>query len=132
MVPGIDVKRCVARKNYEDDLEFDFEGNGDDLDDPYLSFSSLIHAKLHYVIFDDDSVDVTGTLSFLLKGACARCLAETEEKVCFPVEATFVPREPKDVEYGYRDVISLSEFLHDSVLFAIPSKILCSSCADEQ
>lgn len=133
MVPKIDVRNSVARKNYTGELDFAFEAEEDLLEIPYVSFSSPIHAALRYEIFEDDSVELKGSISFTLKGLCSRCLSEAEREVVFEVEAVFVKGEPEDEEYEYiNGSVDLSEFLRDSVLFAIPSKVLCDRCAEEK
>ncbi len=131
MVPRIDVRNLVARKNYTGELEFSFDGDEALIDIPFVEFSSPVKAALKYEIFADDKTEIEGTIVFSLKGLCSRCLAETEEKIEYGAEGVFSPL-PKDEEYGYRNgIIDLREFLRDSVLFALPSRLLCRACAED-
>ena len=132
MVPRIDVRTELAKKNYTGELNFSFDADNGLIDIPYVEISSPIRAALHYEIFADDTVEVTGKISFTLKGLCSRCLAETEEEIGFAAEGVFAP-DPKDEEYGYANgFIDLGEFLRDSVLFALPSRLLCKNCTEEE
>ncbi len=132
MIPRIDVRNAVARKNFTGELEFAFEAEQDLIDIPYVEFSSPVTAALRYEIFADDKAEVTGKLSFSLKGLCSRCLAEAEKEIVCGAEGTFAP-VPKDEEYGYSNgFIDLREFLRDSVMFALPPRLLCGTCAEEE
>ena len=131
MVPKIDVRRESAMKRLSGELGFSFEAEDGLIDIPYVEFSSPVKAQLCYEIFADGKVEVKGTLSFSLKGLCSRCLSEAEEEVSFGAEGVFSP-DPKDDEYGYMNVIDLGEFLRDSVLFALPPRLLCKACAEDE
>lgn len=132
MVPRIDVRNAVARKKFTGELEFSFDAEETLIDIPYVKFSSPVKAELEYEIFADDKVEVTGKISFSLKGLCSRCLSEAEEEIEYGAEGVFAPA-PKDDEYGYANgFVGLGEFLRDSVLFALPPRLLCRSCAEDE
>ena len=131
-IPEIDVRSQVARKSYAGELEFSFDAEDGLLDIPYVSFSSPVTARLRYEIFEDDAVEVKGTVCFSLKGECSRCLAPTEETFTHEAEALFLPTEPIGEEYGYSGgVVRLKEFLRDTVAFALPPRLLCETCKEE-
>ena len=126
---SLDVRKLNAEKKYAGDLLFEFEGEEDLIDIPYVSFSSPIKAELHYEILEDDSVEITGKVTFSLKGLCSRCLKETESEIIGEAEGYFVPRGKKaDAEdYTYvSGMIDLREFLRDTVLFSMPANLICS------
>ncbi len=132
MVPGINVRTELARKNYTGKLEVCYGADKSLTGIPYAEISSPVRAALHYEIFADDKVEVAGRISFSLKGLCSRCLADAEEEIGYAAEGVFAP-EPRGEEYGYSNgFIDLGEFLRDSVLFALPSKLLCKNCMEEE
>ncbi len=132
MIPRIDVRGCSARKNFTGKLEFSFDADETWLDIPYVEFASPVKAALSYEIFSDDKAEVTGTVTFALKGLCSRCLASAEEEIVFPAEGVFAP-SPEDEEYGYANgFVDLREFLRDTVLFALPQRLLCKACAEDE
>ena len=125
----IDVRKCNAEGKYTGTLDFEFEGDASLIDIPFVSFSTPVHAVLDYEIFEDNSVEVKGELSFTLEGACSRCLKPTKEHVLTEAEALFVPKGGKTEEedYTYRNgIVDLGEFLRDTVLFALPSALFCA------
>ena len=125
----IDVRKCNAEGKYTGTLDFEFEGDASLIDIPFVSFSTPVHAVLDYEIFEDNSVEVKGELSFTLEGACSRCLNPTKEHVLTEAEALFVPKGGKaeEEDYTYRNgIVDLGEFLRDTVLFALPSALFCA------
>ena len=125
----IDVRKCNAEGKYTGTLDFEFEGDASLIDIPFVSFSTPVHAVLDYEIFEDNSVEVKGELSFTLEGACSRCLTPTKEHVLTEAEALFVPKGGKaeEEDYTYRNgIVDLGEFLRDTVLFALPSALFCA------
>ena len=133
MVPEIDVRSLVARKQYEGELRFEFDAEQELLDIPFVRFSSPVTATLRYGIFEDDSVEVRGRIAFSLEGLCSRCLSEAREDVTGEVDAVFSAGALRGEEYGYRNgKVSLGECLRDAVLFALPPKLLCGDCGKEE
>ena len=125
----IDVRKCNAEGKYTGTLDFEFEGDASLIDIPFVSFSTPVHAVLDYEIFEDNSVEVKGELSFTLEGACSRCLKPTKEHILTEAEALFVPKGGKaeEEDYTYRNgIVDLGEFLRDTVLFALPSALFCA------
>ena len=125
----IDVRKCNAEGKYTGTLDFEFEGDASLIDIPFVSFSTPVRAVLDYEIFEDNSVEVRGELSFTLEGACSRCLKPTKEHVLSEAEALFVPKGGKaeEEDYTYRNgIVDLGEFLRDTVLFALPSALFCA------
>ena len=129
MIPEIDVRANVARKMFEGTLTFSFEADEDILDIPFVRFAGHVAATLGWVILaDNKTVEVSGTLDFALEGACSRCLAETHKDFLFEADASFAP-DAEEEEYAYvNGKIVLKEFLRDSLIFALPSRLLCKSC----
>ena len=122
-------RKCNAEGKYTGTLDFEFEGDASLIDIPFVSFSTPVHAVLDYEIFEDNSVEVKGELSFTLEGACSRCLKPTKEHVLTEAEALFVPQGGKaeEEDYTYRNgIVDLGEFLRDTVLFALPSALFCA------
>lgn len=122
----IDVRKLNAQKKYAGDVTFEFEGDNSLIDIPYVTFSAPITARLHYEILEDDSVEITGSVTFSLKGACSRCLKEAEQTFLGEVDAYFVPRGGEDEDYRYTSgVIDLSDCLGDAIMLALPGRLVC-------
>ncbi|MDE5896466.1 MAG: DUF177 domain-containing protein [Clostridia bacterium] len=130
MIPKIDVRSLVARKRYTGELAFEYEAESSLVDIPFAEFSAPVRIELGYEIFEDDKVEAKGRVLFSLRGSCSRCLAETERQIEEEIYAIFEPNGGDGENYGYfGGVIDLSEFVRDSVAFALPSKLLCGECS---
>ena len=128
----IDVRSLVAKKIYRGELAFEDVPEEGLNDIPYVKFSGPVSVKLHYEIFEDDSVEVKGSIAFTLTGACSRCLEPAEERFTGEVDGLFVTPEGDGETYGYQNVICLDELLRDALLFALPPRLLCERCAIDE
>lgn len=126
----IDIRKLNALRRYSGDLCFDVEAPSELIGIPFVEFVGKVKAELHYDILEDDSVEVTGKVTYRLKGLCSRCLNETEHTFVGEVDAYFVKGLPKDDEYVYdRGVIDLTECVNDAIMFSVPSNFVCGdSC----
>ncbi len=122
----IDVRKLNVQKKYAGELSFEFEGDESFIGIPFVTFSSPVKADLHYEILEDDSVEVTGCITFSLKGSCSRCLNETEQTFVGEVDAYFVPKGGEDDDYRYTGgVIHLNDCLCDALMLCMPARLEC-------
>ena len=129
MIPEIDVRGCIANKMTEGSLDFDFEADETLLDIPFVKFAGPVRAALAYTVLDDFSVEVRGEIAFTLLGECSRCLKEAKQEIVYRAEGLFERGEGDGETYGYRNgKVTLDEFLRDSVMFALPPRLLCEAC----
>lgn len=130
MIPKIDVRRLVAGKTYEGELSFEYEADDDLVDIPYVRFAAPAEFRLRYEIFEDNTVEAKGRVTFVLEGSCSCCLSEARQTIEEDVCGIFEPNGGDGETYGYScGVVDLSEFVRDSVLFALPPKLLCRECS---
>lgn len=130
MIPRIDVRSAIARKQFSEELIFEYGADGSLLDIPFVSFSSPVCVTLCYEILENDDVEITGQMRFSLKGECSRCLSDAEQSFTAELDALFVMGESDGESYGYRNgVIFLEEFLRDSLMVALPPRLLCGNCS---
>lgn len=129
MIPKIDVRGAIARKKFSDELTFEYEADKALLDIPFVSFSSPVKAVVRYEILENDDVEISGEIRFSLKGECSRCLTDAEREFRQEISGLFENGEGDGETYGYRNgVLDLEEFLRDSLLVALPSRLLCAAC----
>ncbi len=131
MIPVIDVRSLWAKNLREGSLDFSYEAEAGLLEIPFVEFSSPVHAVLSYRIFEDRTVEVKGKLVFSLKGDCSRCLSPAEETFEGEVYGLFETPRGDGETYGYQNAVHLTELLRDSLLFALPSRLLCAACEKE-
>ena len=126
MIPKIDVRKLNAQKKYAGDLAFEYEGEQSLIDSPYAAFSAPVGVNLHYEILEDDSVEITGCVTFTLKGCCSRCLNAAEQTFSGELDAYFVPRGGESEDYRYTGgVIDLRDCLNDAVMLSLPARLVC-------
>lgn len=121
----IDVRKLNAKKEYSGELVFDYEAPETLIDIPYVKFATPIKVEATYDLLEDDSLELTGRISFTLEGKCSRCLKDSKQEVIGELDAYFEPR--KDCEdYSYSNGrIDLREAIEDAVMAAMPYVILC-------
>lgn len=126
MIPKIDVRQLNAQKKYAGDYAFEYEGDNSLIGIPYAKFSAPVSVTLHYEILEDDSVEITGKISFTLKGACSRCLNEAEQTFRGEIDAYFVPKGGESEDYRYTGgVVDLRDCLNDAVMLTLPARLVC-------
>ena len=121
----IDVRKLNAQKKYFGELVFEYEADEKLIDIPFVKFSTPVKVEAEYDLFEDDSFELRGTISFELVGKCSRCLKETSMRVQGEIDAYFEPRkDAKDYSYT-AGKIDLSEALEDAVMACMPYLLLC-------
>ncbi len=122
----IDVQKLNLARKYEGELHFTLPPEDEFVSIPMVKIASEIVVDGDYEIFDDDSVEVKGTVRYLLQGACSRCLKPAEKWVEAEWNAVFVKGEANGEEYSYqKGVVNLDESVKDTVVFSMPHVLLC-------
>ncbi len=121
----IDIRKLNAQKKYFGELVFDYDAPETLIDIPFVKFSSPVKVQADYDLFEDDSFEVKGRISFDLLGKCSRCLEETSMHIEGEIDAYFEPR--KDAEdYSYSNGrIDLTEAIEDAIMACMPFLLLC-------
>ena len=122
----IDVRKLNSRKEYAGDLNFGYDAPQELIDIPYVEFGGPVQVSLHFDILEDDSVEVKGTVAFVLKGKCSRCLKDAQQAFSGEIDAYFVPDGGESEDYRYSGgKIDLSDCLNDAIMLALPSRLVC-------
>ncbi|MBE5752960.1 MAG: DUF177 domain-containing protein [Clostridiales bacterium] len=121
----IDIRKLNVQKKYSGELVFEYDADEKLINIPFVKFSSPVKVRADYELFEDDSLELRGEISFELSGQCSRCLKETSMNVKGELDAYFEPR--KDAEdYSYSGgKIDLTEALEDAVMACMPFLLLC-------
>ena len=124
----IDVRKLNAQKKYVGNMEFEYSAPETLIEIPYVKFSAPVKISFEYEIFEDDAVEIHGTVSYRLEGQCSRCLKETAVDVVGEMDALFECK--KDfTDYGYTNgVLHLTKAVEDAIMASMPFSV---TCADE-
>ena len=127
----IDIRKLNAQKKYSGTFEFEYSAPEYLIEIPYVKFASPVKIVFDYELYEDDSLEAKGKISYLLEGQCSRCLKETRMSIEGEFDAYFEPR--KDYEdYGYTNgVIDLKKAIEDAIVFSMPFGLSCGENCEE-
>ena len=112
-------------------MEFDYSAPETLIEIPFVKFAAPVKVSFDYDLFEDDSLEIRGTVSYKLEGQCSRCLKEAAAEVEGELDAYFEPR--KDFkDYGYENgVIDLTKAVEDAVMASMPFTLSCGEDCEE-
>ena len=121
----IDVRKLNAQKKYVGTMEFEYSAPQTLIDIPFVSFSSPVKVQFEYELFEDDSMEIRGKVSYRLDGQCSRCLQPASMDVDGELDAYFQPK--KDCEdYSYSNgIIDLTQAVNEAVMASLPFILSC-------
>ena len=99
-------------------------------DIPFVKFASPIKIQFSYELYEDDSLEIRGTVSYRLEGQCSRCLKESAVDIVGELDAYFQPT--KDCEdYSYvNGIVDLRQAVEEAVMASLPFTLSCGEdCA---
>ena len=121
----VDIRKLNATKAYSGSMQFDYLPDDDLLDIPFVTFDGAVRVEIEYELFEDDSLEVRGSVKYRLHGQCARCLQETAEDFEGEVDAYFVPRRTEE-DYSYENgKVDLTEAIRDAITASLPFSLYC-------
>ena len=127
----IDIRKLNAQKKYSGSMEFEYPAPETLVEIPFVNFVGAVKIKFDYDLYEDDSLEIRGTVSYKLEGQCSRCLKAASQDVEGELDAYFEPR--KDYEdYGYTNgVVDLKKAVEDAIMASMPFSISCGEDCEE-
>ena len=121
----IDIRKLNAQKKYVGSMEFEYSAPETLIEIPFVKFVGPVKISFEYELYEDDSLEIQGTVSYRLEGQCSRCLKETAQDVVGEINAYFENR--KDFEdYGYTNgVVHLENAVEDAIMASMPFTLSC-------
>ncbi len=121
----IDIRKLNAQKLYSGRLEFSYSAPESLIEIPFTRFVAPVCVSFDYDLYEDDSLEIRGTVSFKLEGQCSRCLKDASQEVVGELDAYFEPR--KDYEdYGYTNgIVDLTKAVEDAIMACMPFSLSC-------
>ena len=121
----IDIRKLNAQKKYEGHMEFEYSAPETFIEIPFVKFAAPIKIEFDYELYEDNSLDIRGSVSYLLEGQCSRCLKETKMQVEGELNAYFENR--KDYEdYGYTNgIVNITQAVEDAIMASMPFTLSC-------
>lgn len=121
----VDIRKLNAQKKYFGEMEFEYSAPESLIDIPFVKFTAPVKVSFSYDLYEDDSFEIKGTVSYRLEGQCSRCLKAAAKDVVGELDAYFENR--KDYEdYGYTNgIVDLTKAVEDAIMASMPFLILC-------
>ena len=121
----IDVRKLNAQKKYTGSMEFDYSAPQELIEIPFVKFASPVKVRFNYELYEDDSLEIRGTVSYRLEGQCSRCLKDSATEVEGEVDAYFQPFKNGE-DYSYSGgVINLTQAINEAVMASMPFSLSC-------
>ena len=122
----IDIRKLNAQKKYSGSMEFEYSAPDALIEIPFVKFVAPVKIAFEYDLYEDDSLEIRGTVAYKLEGQCSRCLKAASAEVEGELDAYFEPR--KDYEdYGYSNgIVDLKKAVEDAIMASMPFTLSCS------
>ena len=121
----IDVRKLNAQKKYTGSMEFEYSAPQELIEIPFVKFASPIKVGFEYELYEDDSLEIRGTVSYRLEGQCSRCLKDATKEVEGEIDAYFQPFKNGE-DYSYSGgVIDLTQAIKEAVMASMPFALSC-------
>ena len=121
----IDIRKLNAQKKYSGSMEFSYTAPEELLDIPFVKFATPITVKFDYELYEDDSLEIRGSISYRLEGQCSRCLQETSQEIEGEIDAYFQPVKNAE-DYTYTNgVVDLTKAVNEAIMASLPFTLSC-------
>lgn len=121
----IDVRKLNVQKKYTGRMEFNYSAPESLIEIPFVKFAGDVKVSFEYELFEDDSLEINGSVCYRLEGQCSRCLKDTVQVVEGELNAYFEPR-PDFEDYGYTNgVIDLTKAVNEAIMASMPFVLSC-------
>ena len=126
----IDVRKLNAQKKYSGRMEFEYSAPETFIEIPFVKFAAPVKIVFDYELFEDNSLEISGSVSYVLEGQCSRCLKETKMQVEGEINAYFENRKDYQ-DYGYTNgVVNITQAVEDAIMASMPFVLSCGEdCA---
>ena len=106
-------------------MEFDYSAPQELIEIPFVNFASPVKVRFDYELYEDDSLEIRGTVSYRLEGQCSRCLKDSATDVEGEIDAYFQPFKNGE-DYSYSGgVIDLTQAINEAVMASMPFSLSC-------
>ena len=121
----IDIRKLNALKKYSGSMQMEYVADTSLIGIPFVEFVAPVKVEFSYELYEDDSLEIFGKVTFGLKGKCSRCLKDAEMAVEGDLEAYFQPI--KDAEdYSYTGgKVDLTKAVEDAIMACMPYTVSC-------
>ncbi len=127
----VDIRKLNAQKKYSGEMEFEYSAPESLIEIPFVKFVAPVKVAFSYELYEDDSFEVKGKVSYSLEGQCSRCLKAATAQVEGELDAYF--QDTKDFEdYQYTNgIVNLTRAVDDAIMASMPFSISCGEDCEQ-
>ena len=127
----IDIRKLNAQKKYSGSMEFTYSAPETLIEIPFTKFSAPVKVTFDYELYEDDSIELKGKVSYRLEGQCSRCLKEASIEVEGELDALFEPYQDYE-DYGYTNgMADITRAVDDAIMASMPFLLSCGEDCKE-
>ena len=121
----IDIRKLNAQKRYTGSMKFFYSAPETLIQIPLVQFASPVTVSFTYELYEDDSLEIRGSVSYRLEGQCSRCLQSANAEVEGELNAYFQPfKDAEDYSYS-NGIVDLTKAVNDAIMASMPFLISC-------
>ena len=121
----IDIRKLNAQKQYTGEMEFEYFAPETLIAIPFVRFASPIKVAFAYELYEEDSLEIRGTVTYRLEGQCSRCLNPATVEVQGELDAYFEARSDFE-DYGYTNgKVDVTKAVEDAIMLSMPFSLSC-------
>ena len=121
----IDIRKLNAQKQYTGEMEFEYSAPETLIAIPFVQFASPVKVAFAYELYEDDSLEIRGTVTYRLEGQCSRCLNPSTMEVQGELDAYFEARSDFE-DYGYTNgKVDVTKAVEDAIMLSMPFSLSC-------
>lgn len=126
----IDIRKLNAQKKYTGHMDFSYVAPEALIEIPFVKFSAPVKVSFDYELYEDDALEINGTVSYRLEGQCSRCLKETSEEIVGELNALFECRDDYE-DYGYKNgIVRLEQAVDEAIMACMPFVLSCGEACE--
>lgn len=121
----IDIRKLNAQKLYSGSMEFSYTAPQDLIPIPFVSFLGPVKIRFTYELYEDDALEIQGTVEYVLEGQCSKCLQDAKQTIVGELTALFEPSQDAE-DYSYSNgIVQLKQAVDESIMASMPFTLSC-------
>ena len=121
----IDIRKLNATKRYTGTMEFSYSAPETLIDIPLVRFASPVEIRFEYELYEDNAIELRGTVAYRLEGQCSRCLKAAAMDVVGELDALYEPKKDSE-DYSYANgVVDLKKAVDEAIMASMPFLLSC-------
>ena len=121
----IDIRKLNAQKKYSGSMEFEYSAPENLIEIPFVKFVGPVKVAFDYDLYEDDSLEIRGTVCYRLEGQCSRCLQPAAQDVQGELDAYFQPKKDAEDYSYFGGNVDLTRAVEDAIMLSMPFGLSC-------